>query len=96
MTVSNFSDWTVVTGDGLDGFEEIVYEKRHHRTLGGGVARVSLNKPDKMNTLTLATVDEMFRAFYDANHDPMVGVIIGVVFTLMLFRQMMSARKEMG
>ncbi len=40
------------------------------------MARITLNKPDKMNTLTLATVDEMFRAFYDANHDPMVGVII--------------------
>ena len=40
------------------------------------MARVSLNKPDKMNTLTLATVDEMFRAFYDANHDPSIGVIV--------------------
>jgi crotonobetainyl-CoA:carnitine CoA-transferase CaiB-like acyl-CoA transferase len=61
---------------GLDDFKEIVYEKKHHRTLGGGVARVTLNKPDKMNTMTLATVDEMFRAFYDANHDPMIGVIV--------------------
>lgn len=39
MSDSNFSDWSVVTGDGLDDFREIVYEKRHHRTLGGGVAR---------------------------------------------------------
>jgi len=29
-----------------------------------------------MNTLTLKTVDEMFRAFYDANHDAQVGVIV--------------------
>ena len=76
MTVSNFSDWAVVTGDGLDDFEEIVYEKRHHRTLGGGIARVSLNKPEKMNAMTLVTVDEMFRAFYDASHDPSIGVIV--------------------
>jgi len=76
MSDANFSDWTVVTGEGLDDFKEIVYEKRHHRTLGGGVARVSLNKPEKMNALTLATVDEMFRAFYDASHDAAVGVIV--------------------
>jgi naphthoate synthase len=76
MTDSKFTDWAVVTGDGLDGFAEIVYEKRHHGTLGGGVARVSLNKPDKMNAMTLATVDEMFRAFYDASHDPSIGVIV--------------------
>lgn len=76
MTDTKFSDWAVVNGDGLDGFEEIVYEKRPHRTLGGVVARVSLNKPEKMNAMTLATVDEMFRAFYDANHDPSVGVIV--------------------
>jgi naphthoate synthase/2-ketocyclohexanecarboxyl-CoA hydrolase len=76
MSGSNFSDWAVVTGDGLDDFKEIVYEKRHHRTLGGGVARVSLNKPEKMNAMTLATVDEMFRAFYDASHDSSIGVIV--------------------
>ena len=76
MSDSSFSDWTVVTGDGLEGFAEIVYEKRHHRTLGGGVARVALNKPEKMNAMTVATVDEMFRAFYDASHDPSIGVII--------------------
>ncbi|MDY0067070.1 MAG: enoyl-CoA hydratase-related protein [Steroidobacteraceae bacterium] len=75
MTEQNFSDWAVVTGEGLDDFDEIVYEKRW-RTLGGGVARVSLNKPEKMNAMTLATVDEMFRAFYDANHDPSIGVIV--------------------
>ena len=76
MSNANFSDWSAVTGDGLDDFQEIVYEKRHHRTLGGGVARVTMNKPDKMNAMTLATVDEMFRAFYDANHDPRIGVIV--------------------
>ncbi|MBW2274341.1 MAG: enoyl-CoA hydratase/isomerase family protein [Deltaproteobacteria bacterium] len=70
-----WSDWAAVEGDGLD-FEEILYEKRHHSELGGGVARVTLNKPEKFNTMTLATVDEMFRAFYDANHDTSIGVIV--------------------
>jgi 1,4-dihydroxy-2-naphthoyl-CoA synthase len=70
---SSWSAWSSPGGDGLDNFVEILYEKKSHARLGGAVARVTLNKPDKMNTLTLATVDEMFRAFYDANHDPMVG-----------------------
>lgn len=72
----SWTDWSVATGEGLDGFKEIIYEKKHHRVLGGGVARISLNKPEKMNILTLATVEEMFRAFYDANHDPAIGVLI--------------------
>ena len=66
---AQWSDWAGVAGEGLEEFREILYEKKSHLGLGGGVARVTLNKPDKMNTLTLATVDEMFRAFYDANHD---------------------------
>jgi len=71
-----FSAWETVSGEGLDSFTEIIYEKKRHPASGGSVARISLNKPQKMNTLTMVTVDEMFRAFYDANHDPMVGVIV--------------------
>jgi naphthoate synthase/2-ketocyclohexanecarboxyl-CoA hydrolase len=67
--------WERVEGDGLD-FEEILYEKKSHSELEGGVARVSINKPKKYNTMTLSTVDEMFRAFYDANHDTSIGAII--------------------
>ena len=74
--MAEWGEWEQVAGEGLDNFVEILYEKRQHLLSGGSVARVSLNKPERMNTLTLATVDEMFRAFYDANHDPMVGVII--------------------
>lgn len=70
-----WNDWARVEGDGLD-FEEILFEKRFHSELGGGVARVTLNKPDKYNTMTLHTVEEMFRAFYDANHDTSIGVIV--------------------
>ena len=70
-----WSDWKQVEGDGLE-FDEILYEKKSHAGLEGGVARVSINKPEKYNTMTLHTVDEMFRAFYDANHDPRIGVLI--------------------
>jgi dihydroxynaphthoic acid synthetase len=70
-----WTDWQEVEGEGMV-FEEILYDKKHHEELGGGIARVTINKPDKYNVMSLATVDEMFRAFYDANHDPSVGVII--------------------
>jgi len=70
-----YTAWSTVEGEGL-AFDEIVYEKKHHTELEGGIARVTINKPDKLNTMTLHTVDEMFRAFYDANHDPTVGVIV--------------------
>jgi naphthoate synthase/2-ketocyclohexanecarboxyl-CoA hydrolase len=70
-----WTQWKPVTGDGLD-FDEILYEKRTHAELEGGVARITLNNPSKMNAMTLRTVDQMFRAFYDANHDPTIGVIV--------------------
>lgn len=71
----SWTPWEPVEGEGLI-FEEILYEKKHHSELGGGIARVTINKPDKYNVMALSTVDEMFRAFYDANHDPAIGVII--------------------
>ncbi len=71
----SWSAWKQVDGEGLD-FAEIVYEKKHHEELEGGIARITIDKPDKYNTMTLATVDEMFRAFYDANHDTSLGAII--------------------
>ena len=70
-----FSDWEPVEGEGLD-FEQIIYEKKTHAELHGAVARVTMNRPKKYNAMTLETVEEMFRAFYDANHDPTVGVIV--------------------
>lgn len=72
----SFGEWQPVKGDGLENFEEILYEKKHHADLGGGVARITMNRPDKYNTMTLNTVEEMFRAFYDANHDTSIGVIV--------------------
>ena len=70
-----WTPWQQVSGDGLD-FAEIIYEKKSHEELAGRIARISINRPAKMNAVTNATADEMFRAFYDANHDNMVGVIV--------------------
>ncbi len=71
----SFSQWQTVEGEGMD-FAELKYEKKHHEELGGGIARITIDKADTMNVMTLATTQEMFRAFYDANHDPKIGVII--------------------
>lgn len=71
-----WTDWSIVAGNGLDNFSYITYEKKHHVKLGGGVARISFNRPDKMNALSPDVIDEMFRAFYDANHDATIGVIV--------------------
>ncbi|MFI5396358.1 MAG: enoyl-CoA hydratase-related protein [Candidatus Binatia bacterium] len=71
----SWSNWERVQGPGLE-FQEIIYEKKFHSESEGGVARVSINKPQKFNTMTLHTVDQMFRAFYDANHDTAIGAII--------------------
>ena len=71
----SWTAWEQVTGEGFD-FDEIIYEKHHHTELSGAVARVTMNRPERRNAMTMHMVDEMFRAFYDANHDPAVGVII--------------------
>ena len=53
-TAAQWSDWAGVRGDGLEDFREIIYEKKSHSELRGGVARVTMNKPGKFNTMTLA------------------------------------------
>ena len=66
----SWSNWSTVEGDGLDNFKEIIYEKKHHqsarRRRGARLAEPA--GQDEYPEAT--TVNEMFRAFYDANHDP--------------------------
>jgi naphthoate synthase/2-ketocyclohexanecarboxyl-CoA hydrolase len=71
----SWTRWKQVAGEGLD-FGEIRYEKKSHRQLDGGIARIAFNRPQKYNAMTTRTVEEMFRAFYDASHDEMIGAII--------------------
>ena len=57
-------------------FTDIIYEKKHHKDIGGGVARITINRPAKLNSFTAHTQDEIFKAFYDASHDKAIGVVI--------------------
>ena len=44
-------------------FEDILYEKT------GGVAKITINRPHKMNAFTFKTWEEMTTALIDAWHD---------------------------
>ena len=62
------AEWKRV--EGFD-FEEIIYEKADE-----GIAKITINRPEKRNAFTPLTVEEMRRAFDDARDDSGVGVII--------------------
>jgi len=51
-------------------YEEIIYEKYN------GIAKVTMNRPEKHNAFTPLTVNEMIDAFADARDDSSIGVII--------------------
>ena len=51
-------------------FTDILYEKRDGR------ANITINRPEVMNALRLITIDELTRAFQDAEFDPEIGVIV--------------------
>lgn len=68
-----WTQWETVNDLGLT---EVIFEKKSHIKLGGGVARVTINRPEKYNAFTEQTQNEMFKAFYHASHDPLIGVII--------------------
>src|SRR5690625_1210386 len=51
-------------------YEEIIYEKYK------GIAKVTINRPEKRNAFTPLTVNEMIDAFADARDDSSIGVIL--------------------
>ena len=62
------ADWQV---QDQFGFEEIIYEKAEE-----GIAKITINRPEKRNAFTPLTVQEMRKAFDDARDDGSIGVII--------------------
>lgn len=51
-------------------FGDILYEK------SGGIAKVTINRPERRNAFRPETVREMYEAFLDAREDPKVGVVL--------------------
>jgi dihydroxynaphthoic acid synthetase len=56
-------------------FADIIYEHKH-RDRGGGVARVTINRPDRLNAFTDRTMKEISTALDDASHDRSIGVVV--------------------
>jgi len=51
-------------------YQEIIYEKYN------GIAKVTMNRPERHNAFTPLTVNEMIDAFADARDDSEIGVIV--------------------
>jgi len=51
-------------------FEDILYHK------GEGIAKITINRPERRNAFRPKTVSEMYEAFLDAREDPEIGVIL--------------------
>jgi naphthoate synthase len=51
---------------------------RYHKGADGadGIAKITINRPEKRNAFRPLTVEEMIRALDDARHDPAIGVVI--------------------
>lgn len=49
---------------------DIVYEKR------GGIAKITINRPEALNAVRKKTADEMVWALQDAGEDDSIGVVI--------------------
>ena len=69
---TEWRDWEPAGGR---TFDTIVYQQKY-RARGGGVARILLNRPEKVNAFTPQMGDEMTTALLDANKDNSVGVIV--------------------
>ena len=58
-------DWQVAKT-----YTDILYHKAE------GIARITINRPEKRNAFRPLTVKEMYDAFTDAREDPAVGVVL--------------------
>ncbi|GBG85895.1 hypothetical protein CBR_g40708 [Chara braunii] len=63
--------WSMVQLSG-EPFADIIYEK----SVGEGIAKITINRPERRNAFRPETIIEMQHAFSDARDDPNIGVII--------------------
>lgn len=68
---SHPASWRACCDDGPP-FTDIIYEK----AIGEGIAKITINRPDKRNAFRPQTLKEMTRALNDARNDVEIGVII--------------------
>ncbi|CAD6230488.1 unnamed protein product [Miscanthus lutarioriparius] len=65
-------EWRAATDESGKEFIDIIYEK----AVGEGIAKITINRPDRRNAFRPLTVKELMRAFNDARDDSSIGVII--------------------
>ncbi len=51
-------------------YQDIIYEK------SDGIAKITINRPERRNAFRPETVNEMYDAFIDSREDPEIGVIL--------------------
>ena len=56
-------------------FKDLIYERKY-REAGGGVIRITFNRPEKLNAWRGVTVAEIHEALDEASHDQTVGVVV--------------------
>ncbi|CAA6673073.1 unnamed protein product [Spirodela intermedia] len=64
--------WKEAVDESGRPFVDIIYEK----SVGEGIAKITINRPERRNAFRPQTVKELVRAFNDARDDLSIGVII--------------------
>ncbi|KAJ4962071.1 hypothetical protein NE237_021981 [Protea cynaroides] len=64
--------WRPALDESGKEYMDIMYEK----AVGEGIAKITINRPEKRNAFRPQTIKELIRAFNDARDDSSVGVII--------------------
>ncbi|KAG6471167.1 hypothetical protein ZIOFF_072268 [Zingiber officinale] len=64
--------WSPARDESGKEYTDIVYEK----AVGEGIAKITINRPERRNAFRPNTIKELIRAFNDARDDNTIGVII--------------------
>ena len=67
-----WTQWRNVAGF---NFGDIIFEQKFHER-GGGVARITINRPGHLNALSPNTMSEIGEALDNASHDREIGVVV--------------------
>ncbi|XP_040373853.1 1,4-dihydroxy-2-naphthoyl-CoA synthase, peroxisomal isoform X2 [Rosa chinensis] len=64
--------WEAAVDESGKEFTDIIYEK----SVGEGIAKITINRPERRNAFRPQTIKELIRAFNDARDDSSIGVIV--------------------
>ena len=71
MALEWHKEWRKV--EGYD-YDDLIYEKKYLES--GGVARLTINRSQRLNSFTPRTIVEMWQCIDDINKDPSIGVVV--------------------